>query len=734
MKKTSRTASKRTLKTVSQVVGGTTGQERILIVIFSVLIFCLNIRHIAILNGPTAFNDELGYLGNAAALAGKDWHEVMQSCNWYSYGWSMVITPLFVLCSNMRIIYRCVNVINALLLVAVFLMQRWLLRGMFPDKDRRLVTTTAACVCLYPAYLMYSSGASSEVWLLFVFTLVTTLLYRVIQAPKMYQVFLFGFLLYYCYVCHNRLLGVLLAGILVFALLALTRAVDRKSVLLFAASLILAFFLFSALKGYVVSQNWREGLPAGNNFSGGFSKLLDLTSIDVLKNFLCVLASQALYSCLASYGALPFGVFLCLCGIVRSVKRHAFKEAGLELWLVLSFLSTLAISAIYFGASADISSLRVDHVFYGRYFAPVSPLLIAYGLLRLSEWGRTTANRLYETFYPCVILLCALGGMIATRQLTNPVCNLPNVSSLGIYSVRFDACYLSFVAALFALTGTRILVSCFRGKKVFPYIGLAGFSAVCVISAFAIKGCITSGQESRAKSLPLVDSIASFDTGDTPVYIVDSANIKAYYQCMLVDIPLRYTPRGTLATIPEDRFYAIISKADYYEQGFDVNAEILANSRDALFLSVDKTADHRQDELQIPLDWMNLKEISQRTEEGIHVGAGEGQLAFFGPYATIDAGDYTLRVDLSAQSAETPENYGALQTYSGSHGGVLDEIVLTEELSDGKREQVTFPFTLTEDLTDLEIYLRTSPGVTYDVYQISLSRSPAHDVAEAGNG
>lgn len=690
--------------------------------LLAIILFIVNIRHIAILNGPYMFNDELGYLGNAAALAGRDWHFIMQRCAWYSYGWSIIISPLFLIFSKMQIIYRCINIFNALCVVAIFLMQRNLLIKHFKDSNINITTAISAAVCFYPSILVNSSMAWCETWLLFAFTVITVFVYNMIQNPKTYKAGIFGLLLYYYYVCHNRMIAVIIAGVIIFIVLCIIKKYNIKHALLFVGSMVLSSVIFGLIKDYIISKNWPEGLPSGNDLESGLGVLSNLLSMSSIKNFIGVLCSQFLYICISSYGLVPLGLYFCICKIINSIKNHKSEESVFELWLALAFMGVFAISTLATGAQPDISSRRLDHIFYGRYFEPVFIFLIAYGFMHLSDLTKQTNHlAIYNTCYICIVGVCAIAGYLTVNHLKNPVFNKPNASGIAIYfEVFHNPNYFMFAAALLSIIGTIILILTFSNKNVFKYIGILGFSAVGFISMLSAEKSITVSQKNYSSEIPLINAIQAYDTADTPVFLLTLGN--SYFQCMLTDIPLEFTRETTLSSIPNEKYYAIVSINEYFKNGFDISSEIIAQSSNNLFIYVDKSQDTNSS-LAIPLELMHLKEISQFTSNGIHVDSSDEALAFYGPYITINAGDYELNAEIKITCNEALDNYGCFQIYSSASGTVISEFTLTSDMINTETNVVTIPFSLVSPIEDLEIYLRTKPGVSYDVNNLYLTKA-----------
>ena len=78
-----------------------------LFLLYSALIFIFRIWYIRESSVLAIRNDEYGYWTHAALFTGHDWSDVFAGhMNWYSYGYSLVLTPLFLLTHNLHLIDR----------------------------------------------------------------------------------------------------------------------------------------------------------------------------------------------------------------------------------------------------------------------------------------------------------------------------------------------------------------------------------------------------------------------------------------------------------------------------------------------------------------------------------------------------------------------------------------------------------------------------------------------------
>ena len=85
-----------------------------LLIIFSVGVWkCWELNRIYIIG------DEFGYWANASYMAGLDWGSVASVNSYYSFGYSILLVPLFLI-KNTEIMYKAGICLNALILCGSF--------------------------------------------------------------------------------------------------------------------------------------------------------------------------------------------------------------------------------------------------------------------------------------------------------------------------------------------------------------------------------------------------------------------------------------------------------------------------------------------------------------------------------------------------------------------------------------------------------------------------------------
>ena len=150
-------------------------QHKLLLsLLFSTMIFLSRIWYIRECNVLAIRNDEYGYWNHAALFSGHDWSDVFAGhMHWYSYGYSLILTPLFWFSHNLHLMYKTAVILNGFFAVLTFFLCIQCAKILFPKTEHWLLLTASFMVCMYSSYITQGAIAWSEtflyllVWLLF---------------------------------------------------------------------------------------------------------------------------------------------------------------------------------------------------------------------------------------------------------------------------------------------------------------------------------------------------------------------------------------------------------------------------------------------------------------------------------------------------------------------------------------------------------------------------------------
>lgn len=348
-------------------------------ILFVLLMSCIVCHGISKSYGFYFPADEFGYWSYAAGLAGYDWSDIASLGSYYSYGYSLILLPVFLIFKDGVIAYRAAMVVNIALLAVCFFIRQKMGRTFY-----------AAAVVFYPTWLFYAGTTFAEILLVTLYLTTCMLLLKYLQTDNKRYMALMLAVMFYMYLVHLRAIGVLVSGTAVLLLYNIRKYSIRKyimrnggrkvrSVLVpaAAAAVILAVGLLMGLfiKNYwtgMVYGDTADTLKNANDYAGQFEKIAYIFSIEGLKNLIISVSGKILYLGLASYGIAYFGIIYA----VRRVREKKY----FPLFVLLTTVAALMICAIY-----TIRPGRVDTLTYGRYHEYVMPVLLMMGIKELGS-------------------------------------------------------------------------------------------------------------------------------------------------------------------------------------------------------------------------------------------------------------------------------------------------------------------------------------------------------------
>ena len=348
-------------------------------ILFVLLMSCIVCHGISKSYGFYFPADEFGYWSYAAGLAGYDWSDIASLGSYYSYGYSLILLPVFLIFKDGVIAYRAAMVVNIALLAVCFFIRQKMGRTFY-----------AAAVVFYPTWLFYAGTTFAEILLVTLYLTTCMLLLKYLQTDNKRYMALMLAAMFYMYLVHLRAIGVLVSGTAVLLLYNIRKYSIRKyimrnggrkvrSVLVpaAAAAVILAVGLLMGLfiKNYwtgMVYGDTADTLKNANDYAGQFEKIAYIFSIEGLKNLIISVSGKILYLGLASYGIAYFGIIYA----VRRVREKKY----FPLFVLLTTVEALMICAIY-----TIRPGRVDTLTYGRYHEYVMPVLLMMGIKELGS-------------------------------------------------------------------------------------------------------------------------------------------------------------------------------------------------------------------------------------------------------------------------------------------------------------------------------------------------------------
>lgn len=340
--------------------------------------------------GFSIFPDEFAYWSYAARLAGYDWSDMTALAPYYSYGYSLILIPIFVFCKDAVMAYRIAVSINFLLLFLALAALAGTMKRVAPDNKMPVVLFSGLAILL-PCNLFYTQMTLTEVFLVTLYIAAGSALYHYLENNRLSTLVILMLILIYLYTVHMRTVGVLLAAVIVVTVHILLRGNKRWHIL---AALGMALLLFAAA-GFLKQQAFRfvygginRELVAANDYSGQMEKIRYVFSCEGFYDLLVSLAGKVLYLGLATWGLFYWGIY----GLVRQVlelvknrKRHASAEPQqlFAMFVLLTVAAQIVIATIYLLTLGEIGDYT-----YGRYSEMVIPFVMVWGFVVL--WKERT--------------------------------------------------------------------------------------------------------------------------------------------------------------------------------------------------------------------------------------------------------------------------------------------------------------------------------------------------------
>ena len=438
--------------------------------------------------GFSIFPDEFAYWAYAAAMGGYDWSEITSLGSYYSYGYSIILFPIFVLCRNAVTAYRLAVGVNFLFL---FLAYVCLVKAMGKLTVCKGVPTalTAGLVIFFPGNLFYARMTMTEALLVCLYVAAGTALLIYLENDRLPALVMCMLAFLFLYIVHMRTIGILTAGILVLLLHILTGQGKKKHIAVIVVMTGLLFLAGDLIKEEILFRMYggiHTELAAGNDYGGQVDKIRYLFTPEGFYDFLVSILGKVLYLGLATYGLFYWGIYV-LAGqawkMLRSIRKHRAPDIGQQfaVFVLLSAAAQILVATIYLLTLGEI-----DDYTYGRYSELIIPFVMASGLAAL--WKTPLKRAVSVTGILALVQLVVT--FLVVRQIENTGADIfygyfmVGISYLyreGLYCGKtgagglssggnFDAgsFYLGAYLAGELLTAVMTAVILWKRKKIFP--------------------------------------------------------------------------------------------------------------------------------------------------------------------------------------------------------------------------------------------------------------------------
>lgn len=332
--------------------------------------------------GFSIFPDEFGYWSYAAKVAGYDWSDIVSMGSYYSYGYSLILIPIFMLIEDAVTAYRIAVIVNFALLAFAFLVLIKLSEKLLGENvESTKLVIFAAIAVFYPSWLFYAQMTLTEIVLMAMYVFICALLYDYVENKRLPILILFILVLVYIYMVHMRSVAVVIAGVMALGYYFFSEKVNWKLVLgvlaVGAVLLLGAVFIKNAVSGVLYADAQMDSYQV-NDYGGQIGKLRYILTPEGLKDFCVSLGGKLLYMGMATYGTAYWGIghiIGCLWRDRRDKAERRSARSVLYIFVLLATVGQLLISTIY-----TVIPVRIDSITYGRYHEFTFPILMIIGM------------------------------------------------------------------------------------------------------------------------------------------------------------------------------------------------------------------------------------------------------------------------------------------------------------------------------------------------------------------
>jgi len=372
--------------------------------------------------GPTVLNDEIGYLANAALIAGY----IIDGASSYHAGYSFFLAPLFLLFSEPSQIWQAAMVLNAFIWAVSFLLLGRILKTILPEYNREQLFIALFISALYPTWITMSGYVFTTTAFVFVY-LLSVLTFLIWKPDKYWTIIPHAFAVGYLYWIHPIGLAVCVASFIIVALVSLREKSYASLLLNFIAVLILIILYREVVDNWLVMLATPEDfIPLYRHYPESERIIGRLFVFDFWLEAAAKAAGQISYLIISSLGFILFGFISSIKKAMQLKTNNTGSNLitpSLYIYLALSLMGVIAMSVMFLSVGG---STRIDQWIYGRYAEMVVLPLISLGYL--SIWNKK-------------VLLIAAIFTIATGLLLNQIVDL-EIINLSITTVAFWPQYM----------------------------------------------------------------------------------------------------------------------------------------------------------------------------------------------------------------------------------------------------------------------------------------------------
>ncbi len=549
--------------------------ENKILVVMSVITFLINICFIAESKMIYMSEDEFGPIAIAAYFCGQDWTSVLQNTAYYSYGYSLILTPLFWLTNSAESFYRAAIVLNALFTAAIVPVSYYIgKRICFYTKKINLFLVSFA-VANFVVNVGRSQSAWCETLLTFLFWCLILNFVKLEEHINFKRVLFGAIALSFTYMVHQRTIGIFISGIICFFALCIIKKYKKKYLFCYSATIIILMAVHSGVKQFVQTNIWlNSSTLQGNDYGGRFQQIASRGILNLLKMAIYTVSGHIYYIAVATLGVGVFAVFLL-------VKKMIAKEQMVYVFIGLSVAATFGISILGITPSSWGEWGSSSYLIYGRYIEIFLGILIYMALMFFLE---NQKDKISLIITMTVVILTAFFTIFGWKNISELWFN--NHCCIGLNVFYNDGNMNFWIPLALVFICLLVLHCCNNEFEKMVYIG--AISVFWIIAGIIYLEDPLYVEKSKYKLMALIEEKEKRNKNcDFYFYNQNTTYNDTFMQFLMKDKEsLLYQSDYTV--IPDEIFYGVTDDSVFFEVNKDMN--IIAETGGVYLFTNDQTA------------------------------------------------------------------------------------------------------------------------------------------------
>lgn len=335
---------------------------------------------------PIILMDEFGYWSNAAFMTGRDWSQIAQYNAYYSYGYSVFLAIIMLLFSSTALSYPVAILLNCCFLCITFLLLIKIGEFLFPNVSKSWVIVASYIAIIYPTYCANMHIAWAESLLVLMFALCVYALIILMRTPNILTTGFFAVAIFYCYTVHQRAIGVLVAGVLIFFIMYINKNIEKKHMLAFCGIMVILFIVHGGVKNAILQKLLISAIndkATINDYTSIWEHIVYWFNLEGLKKMIASCIGKFYYLQISSYGLFSVGLFYI---VKKSFVKNEIEDKKITIEQIVYFFMGLSFLAIFMTASIfTLDAMRLDGLVYGRYTEWALAPIILVALLEIDK-------------------------------------------------------------------------------------------------------------------------------------------------------------------------------------------------------------------------------------------------------------------------------------------------------------------------------------------------------------